>query len=527
MDASIEEFVEGAIAVVLADEAGAAAHFVFSTANGQVPIKVEGHAPATHVAYEWTEYGVSYQGAVAITLGGVPLARFPGGWFRLIFENQLGLAELRAYGENGRQIGEPLRLLVLSKKFPALHEHVSFYGALLDDLFHRLIQLPFVVSAPTSQQVEEAMRPPGPIFALHFFTHEAERIATALRTIQAMPHRKLTTEPELLPVHAVTDIDPDALLDIVRTPGRWRKTAQAHSPLALKLEGHLPESIWQQLSRDTLDTPENRFVLGAARQFAQGLEELRHQSWWGSVPLPQRQKLDLLGGVIRRFLQDPKFAEVGAFGRPASSSRVLLRKDGYRDLFALWGAFQRSRRPIFAALDAAMAVRDVATLYEYWVYFRLIDELAEITGERAVLDLGPDRDSGLGWGARALFGERGVLHYNLTMKPYSTGRYRPDVVWEPAVGGLVALDAKFRLQSLPDGRDSWDIGVLTEMHAYRDALDVRAAVAIYPGDLSRFWPLDRSSAGQFDIKDVILNPVEGVGAFARMPGSGGSSWKIA
>ncbi|HMM09240.1 MAG TPA: DUF2357 domain-containing protein, partial [Paracoccus solventivorans] len=89
--------------------------------------------------------------------------------------------------------------------------------------------------------------------------------------------------------------------------------------------------------------------IGAARQFAQGLGSLRRQSWWKSVPEPQRRQLDLLGGALRRFNEDPKFAEVGAFGRPPSSSRVLLRKDGYRDLFALWGAYQRARRPLFAA----------------------------------------------------------------------------------------------------------------------------------------------------------------------------------
>ena len=41
----------------------------------------------------FVSYFVSFPGAVAITVGGMPLPRFPGGWFRLSFENQLGLAE--------------------------------------------------------------------------------------------------------------------------------------------------------------------------------------------------------------------------------------------------------------------------------------------------------------------------------------------------------------------------------------------------------------------------------------------------
>jgi predicted component of viral defense system (DUF524 family) len=428
----------------------------------------------------------------------------------------LGLAELRAYDDAGVLLGEPLRLLVLSPKFPDLDEHVSFYGALLDDLFHRIISLPFVVSAPTSQQVEEAVRPPGPIFALHFFTHEAERIAAALRTIQAMPHRRLTSEPELLPVHAVTDIDPDALLDIVGTPARWRPAVRANAPLARKLGGHLPESIWQQLSRDTLDTPENRFVLGAARQFAQGLDGLRRQAWWGSVPDAQRRQLRLLDDAVSRFLRDPKFAEVGAFGRPPSSSRVLLRKDGYRDLFALWGSYQLARRPLFAALDAAMAVRDVATLYEYWVYFRLIDELAEITGESPVLALTSSGEDGIGWRSAARFAAQGVLHYNRTERSYSPINLRPDVLWEPATGQSVALDAKFRLHTIAGGLAVWDSGALGEMHAYRDALSVRAAVIIYPGDLSEFWA-GTGSEPVSNLTELIQEDFSGIGAVARRP----------
>src|SRR6478609_8705301 len=71
-------------------------------------------APATHTVLEWVEYGVSFPGATEITVGGIPLKHFAADWFMLKFENQLGLAELRAFDRDGRLIS-PLRwLLVLS-----------------------------------------------------------------------------------------------------------------------------------------------------------------------------------------------------------------------------------------------------------------------------------------------------------------------------------------------------------------------------------------------------------------------------
>ena len=75
----------------------------------------------------------------------------------LKFENQLGLAELRAFDRDGRLISPSRWLLVLSKKFPTIKEHSAFYEPLLDDLFIRIAHLPFTFAAPTGQQVQEAM----------------------------------------------------------------------------------------------------------------------------------------------------------------------------------------------------------------------------------------------------------------------------------------------------------------------------------------------------------------------------------
>jgi predicted component of viral defense system (DUF524 family) len=476
-------------------------------------------APATHTVQEWTDYGVSFPGAAALTVGGKLLQRFAGDWFLLKFENQIGLAELRAFDEAGRSIAPSRWLLVLSKKLPTLQQHQKFFEPLLDDLFERISRLPFTVSAPTGQQVQEAMRPPGPLFALHFLTQEAERIAIALRIIQASPHRKLASEELLLPLHEVSAIDVDALIDIAQSSHRWQAAQNASSPVAKRLGGRLPESIWQRVPVETLDTPENRFVLGAIGQFTQALDFLERQAWWPKVPAESRRTLHQLATVMRTFLQDPRFAEVGAFTRPPASSRVLLRKEGYRDLFALWGLFQRSRRPLFGAIEAAMAVKDVATLYEQWVFFWLADELSEILCESPVLSLRMTDDEAVGWNAVADFGLHGRLRYNATCTAYSGISLRPDMLWEPISGRQVALDAKFRFQLTTSKDERWKDDDLVKMHAYRDALGVRAAVVIYPGDLRHFWP-GLGSHQIAGLEDLICTDFSGIGAINARPTNG-------
>jgi predicted component of viral defense system (DUF524 family) len=90
------------------------------------------------------------------------------------------------------------------------------------------------------------------------------------------------------------------------------------------------------------------------------------------------------------------------------------------------------------------------------------------------------------------------------------------VLWEPATGQSVALDAKFRLHTIAGDLAIWDSGALAEMHAYRDALNVRAAVIIYPGDLSEFWP-GTGSEPVFNLAELIQVDFSGIGAVARRP----------
>ena len=196
------------------------------------------------------------------------------------------------------------------------------------------------------------------------------------------------------------------------------------------------------------------------------------------------------------FLHDPRFLKL------ADSRGHLLRRaccSAKRDIAISSRSGGCSSAlatpPLLGALEAAMAVWDVATLYEQWVYFRLIDDIARLLDETPVLSLTSSGDDAVGWNATANLGAHGVLRYNATRTAYSKISLRPDMLWEPAIGRPVALDAKFRLQPVNDSVDEWKEDDLVKMHAYRDALNIRAAsVTLYPGDLTEFWPRPTSQS---------------------------------
>ena len=82
-------------------------------------------APATHYALEWVEHRYECPEADCLMVGSVPCSPWAPGWFRLRFENQLGLAKVQPVAKQ-RPLGPALHVEVISRKFPTLEAHVSF-----------------------------------------------------------------------------------------------------------------------------------------------------------------------------------------------------------------------------------------------------------------------------------------------------------------------------------------------------------------------------------------------------------------
>lgn len=167
-------------------------------------------APATHCLYEWAEYVVEHPEADRLRVGGAwvePLAR---GVFVVHFKNQLGLASLRLYAGT-RPLHPPAWVEVLSPKLPAPEQHLAFYRTLLDDLFARAARLPFALSAETARGVRESLRPPSPLFTLHYLLQHGERLRAALSTVLGAPHRRLLDHPAWVPLADASEADADVL----------------------------------------------------------------------------------------------------------------------------------------------------------------------------------------------------------------------------------------------------------------------------------------------------------------------------
>jgi predicted component of viral defense system (DUF524 family) len=274
-------------------------------------------------------------------------------------------------------------------------------------------------------------------------------------------------------------------------------------------------------------------------------------------------------------LSNSVLANVSPIRRIPLDSPVLQRKEGYREIFEAWLKFDLAARLVWEGGSDVydLGRRDVATLYEYWVFFKLLDlfstvfstagdfarNLLEETGDHLGLRLKTGRNivfrgtasrDGVLVHARLDYNRTFVRHAAVDRAGSWTQRMRPDytlTLWlgeadeatAEANGEVVHVhfDAKYRIDSLEQmfgneeevvtpthtsdkkpGEEQRSVELtgtykradLLKMHAYRDAIRRSyGAYILYPGSADRQW------TGFHEI-------LPGLGAFVLRP-SGGQS----
>lgn len=415
---------------------------------------------------------------------------------------------------------------------------------------------------------------------LEFLRHtlESSPFRSAVDEVLRNPHRRLEDNREER--------------DISRPfkPGRdfARQVAVASRRVEVP-EGHplrnadirsLPARVSVQSRTDFLDTAENRFVKMVLSEFRDFLADVASHLIRKKADIDKPETRRLLGdanrlrGMLetqlgRGFLPDISPPAVVPLGSPA-----LQRKSGYRELLHFWLQFHAGAQ---LAWDGSADVfeagaRNVATLYEYWLFFQLEKLFRQrfacekplhsiiVDKEKAPPQLMLKRGVELRtpvagtWSTTASRRLNAEFHFNRKFcrrhdhdKAGSWSRgVQPDYtisIWpaeysrdEAERNELMAhihFDAKYRVESLREllgdneDDDAFESGVdksarertaakysdLLKMHAYRDAVRRTAgAYVLYPGN-----PGD-------DVRYKGYHEVlPGLGAFAVRPGAEGEA----
>jgi predicted component of viral defense system (DUF524 family) len=357
----------------------------------------------------------------------------------------------------------------------------------------------------------------------------------ALQRILSFPHERLSPVHDRVAVDRPIRWTPHAMRQLI--VGAPRREVPLHHPLKTRagLQSVAERVVVPRKSRD-LDTAENRFVKFALIEFRSFLAHAQsvfdpHKEWQASSKTCRRLAATLDDWLGRGF-----FKEVNSLRFVPLGSPVLQRKGGYRELLRWWLRFKTAAELSWDGGEDLFRAgqRDVASLYEYWLFFQLLTWFSNRCGggnrppiEDLIEGLDKDRPN-LRLRRRVQLGPfRGTFtRHNRTLQvrfAYNrrfevsqdrgaagswTRAFHPDYTFSFWPEGLseqeaeeqevlvhIHFDAKYRVEDLESLFGAEDVeGAeeeldanyksqdLLKMHAYRDAIKrSQGAYVLYPG----------------------------------------------
>lgn len=460
-----------------------------------------------------------------------------------------GSITVRVQVMDGVEIGT-LAFEVRSKKFDYLHH----YRWMLQDIAAELTETLMERFGTAEQRFDLAETKPASItyqqFAFLKHLISGDSFEAAVHQILARPHRAWVEEQEWRAPGQGIRGGGNLARQLMAATGRKVPWSGGPRPF-------LPAEVRMTRTDETLDTPENRFIKFALtrwRDLAAEVERsLANEKESGPVIRGKREVRAVLER-LDELLASRLFAGVGRLRQVPVGSQVLQKRAGYRDLFRAYVQFESAASLTWDGGDEIYqaGLRNVATLYEYWVFLKLRRSIAalceEHLHEEALFEVKGGLHVRLRRGETIMVsGEcsrhgrrlRLELYFNrsftrdqasswtLKLVPDCSLRILPagadasplDEVW-------LHFDAKYRIkttsesdtpdqerESVSEGEDglqktgSAQENDLLKMHAYRDAIHRTAgAYVIFPGSADQPRPFRRY--------EEIL---PGLGAFPLQP----------
>lgn len=422
----------------------------------------------------------------------------------------------------------------------------SSMSLMLEEISEMSASLVFGWGAPTlfQAQVSTTAHNPPPYHQLQFLRRSmlraeiGERLQDYLEIIEHNPAKEFDRNRKPVPLSRVKHLDSRAIQKLVSHPAKMAQIEQ-HSPLygsvlakslafGLPPCQHLPIEVWQPSKQLSYDTLENRFVKRVIQECTDLVNRfVAHKK----LHLSMRNDCQQMLSILTTMSKSPFLSGIRDLQNFSAPSQALLKAEGYRGVFTFWMQLIQHRS---LPLDAAETVdllegKNLALLYEYWVFMQVVSAVALALGTTHAQKVSTSRDElgeRLNHSYCVCFGENVSVKFNQSFThsqgtSYSTS-LRPDVVLSVA-GSDYVFDAKYKMSKVSIVGEDEDEGLdgiykradLYKMHTYRDAIhNVRAAFVVYPGSDSIIFASDGK---KLDIGPEI-GPVDGVGAIALQPG---------
>lgn len=416
------------------------------------------------------------------------------------------------------------------------------YKRMLEDITEDYTELVMMQGSPVTQHFRQDNKGDAQTdyqrFAFVKSIIESDQFAEAMHQIQASPIRRWAPGEEEVNINNVKRLDPNGIRQILSAHNR------VELPMSHPLRRHLttvPRKINVNFNKETLDTPKNRFIKFVLSYFV-GFCSFVSQKKSAKERLKKEAEVTIKR--LNNFLNMPVFRSVTQPTSLQLNSPVLQRKEGYREVLQAWLMFDLAANlswkgaPDVYGFDYDAGMKNVAALYEYWLYFKMIDvvssvfhltprslsELVTTDEDKLVLDLKEGKMKVVEGSLQSKTRTINVrLYYNRTFSHQRdlskagtwTLKMRPDYTLSIWTGNIseedaesqdtivhLHFDAKYRLHDIllsdDDNKETeedlteekrneeksiYKRADLLKMHAYKDAIRrTSGAYILYPGN---------------------------------------------
>lgn len=275
----------------------------------------------------------------------------------------------------GREVAK-VRLEIKSVKA----EYRTDYRKMLEDITAYYTDLVLTQGSPVTQKLEiDNDTPPQTLYQRYAFVRsilESLAFQEAIRKIISNPVRKWEEDMVERNVSNVKRLSRRNMHEIATS--RDRIPVQNGAELGLPHGLHsVPRTLTVVYKRDTLNNQENQFVKFVLRSFSSFCSELRSKKNAGDR---LKAEIDNTMDLLNSHLNTIFFKQISLPSQINLNSPVLQRKEGYREVLQAWLMFDLAAKLSWKGGDNVYEAgkRNVAVLYEYWVFFKLLEVVSRV-----------------------------------------------------------------------------------------------------------------------------------------------------
>ena len=252
------------------------------------------------------------------------------------------------------------------------------YRVMLEDIAEKCTDLLMQHSSPAVQSYEpKPLEDPRTLYQRFSFVKsivDSDEFSEAIQRILAAPVTRWLEAEKSKSIRNLGKVDNAVIRQIAS--GNNRIPLPEKHPLKRVLNT-IPDRVTVISKIDTTDNVENQFVKHVLTEFSGFCSEVRDKFTIGTREYLEARHLE---EILNNYLDHPLFKGMTKPFTLPLNNPVLQRKEGYREILRVWLLFDLAAKLIWHGGDEVYQAgkRDVAKLYEYWLFFKLLDLLGTI-----------------------------------------------------------------------------------------------------------------------------------------------------